>query len=296
MSSASPLTASSDLAETLGFAPGAILRVFGMRRSGNHAVINTILRNAPQGSVFLNNCKVGESATDSWSAVEVHAKRVPCRKGTPLRDVTGRAGSGALLVVSYEDFVPDIDDGVDHVTADVPTDSIDQDVIVFRGFLNWAASLLHKISNNDHDGLSRLRVMMGALSNYRDMLELVGDARATGFLPISYDRWVARPKFRHRMLERLNLETNDLSLGDVQPYGGGSSFQQDAKRGADLNATDRWLELINNPDFQLVMLAASQDDDLMDQLFKMMPKDAQIMNSYLDQAQFPYHVHVGDNS
>ena len=35
----------------------SVLRVYGLRRSGNHAVIDWLLRNAPgTGTVFLNDC------------------------------------------------------------------------------------------------------------------------------------------------------------------------------------------------------------------------------------------------
>ena len=41
----------------LGFTPGQALRIFGMRRSGNHAIANWLQRNSATGrAVFLNNC------------------------------------------------------------------------------------------------------------------------------------------------------------------------------------------------------------------------------------------------
>lgn len=288
--------AQKSLADALGFQPGVTLRTYGMRRSGNHAIINWLLRNADGGSVFLNNCTVGRPARRSWRSIELNGKRASVVKGEAITPVTSQAGDGALVIVSYEDFSPDPDDMAAGLTADLPDADVTHEVLLYRNFMNWAASLLRKIqANDDLDTLVCLRIMMVAMDKYRDMLELITQAKPLGLVPVNYDRWIARPVYRETLLETLGLPCKDNSLGVVQPYGGGSSFQKDAVRAEELNAETRWREMANDPSFQIVLLAASQDAGLVKLMQKLMPKDAELLANYVEQAQFPYIVQVGDS-
>ncbi len=281
------------LTKSLGFTPQRALRVFGMRRSGNHAIINWILRNTPRGSVFLNNCTVGQPAAETWRSVEVNAKRMPIKRGVPVSDVTASVSDGALLVVSYEDFIPDPDDIGAGLTSDVPRDLFSANILLYRSFMNWSASLLRKVQANEGlDSLVCLRVMMAAMDKYREMLEAADLGSQEGRIVINYDHWFARPAYREQVLQSLRLPVIDNTLGQVQPYGGGSSFQKTATTAEDLSAGARWREMVNDPSYQIVLLAAAQDAELVALMKKLMPNDAEMLMAYLDQAQFPYHVEV----
>lgn len=283
------------LADALGFQPGVTLRTFGMRRSGNHAIINWLQRNAPQGSVFLNNCAIGRPARRTWRSVELNGQRAPVTKGEPITPVTSVAGDGAMVIVSYEDFSPDADDPHAGLTPDLPDSAVTHEVLFYRNFMNWSASLLRKIqANDDQDTLVCLRIMMVALDKYREMLELIANAKSLGMVPVNFDRWIARPGYREKVLSELGLPCRDNTLGLVQAYGGGSSFQKDAVRAEDLKTEQRWREMANDASFQIVLLAASQDEGLVNLMRKLMPKDAELLANYVDQAQFPYIVQVGD--
>jgi hypothetical protein len=283
------------LAQELGFQPGLVLRAFGMRRSGNHAVINWILRNCSGEHVFLNNCLPGRSAARSCRGLEVNGNRRSTRRRLDVWDATQHIQDNAALVISYEDVVPDPDDINGGLTLGLNKADVAYEVLLYRTFMNWAASMLRKLqSNEEHDVLARLRIMMSALDKYREILDIVANHSGDEYLVVNYDRWVARPRYRTMLLEQLGLPLIDNSLGVVQPYGGGSSFQKDISHAKELNTTDRWRHLVNEPDFQLVLLAASQDQELMALLRHLMPQDAQMLTAYQEQAQFPYHVQVGD--
>lgn len=287
--------AQKTLADALGFQPGVTLRTYGMRRSGNHAIINWLQRNADGNAVFLNNCAVGRPARRTWRSLEMNGRRADVTKGEPITPVTKVAGDGSLVIVSYEDFAPDVDDMRAGITPDLADGDVSHEVVFYRNFMNWAASLLRKIQQNeDFDTLVCLRIMMVALDKYRGILELIGNAKALGIVPVNYDRWTERPVYREKVLEALGLPCKDNALGKVQPYGGGSSFQKDAVNAEDLNADRRWLEMANDASFQIVLLAASQDAELVGLLKSQMPKDAELLANYVEQAQFPYHVQVAE--
>ncbi|MDC0739042.1 hypothetical protein N6L24_12200 [Cognatishimia sp. SS12] len=282
------------IAEALGITPGVTLRTFGMRRSGNHAIINWLARNSVDGSVFLNNCAAGQPASDSARAIEVNGEWRGKRNVRHMSELTHDAGDAPMLIVSYEDIAPDIDDLRAGLTADLPDGFIHRDLLLYRNFMNWAASLLRKIQqNDDQDALACLRIMMVSLDKYRDLLELIAQTEEdTDVLAINYDRWCARPKYRERVLAALGLPCRDNGLGKVQPYGGGSSFQKGTEEAAELKVSQRWRDMINDPTFQIVLLAASQDDDLIRLMHRLMPQDSELLSAYLNQAQFPYQVEV----
>ncbi|SHH30654.1 hypothetical protein [Cognatishimia maritima] len=287
-------TAHKTLADALGFKPGVTLRTFGMRRSGNHAIINWLQRNSATGSAFLNNCAVGRPARRTWRSIEINGERVGIVKGDPLATVTGGLNDGAMVIVSYEDFSPDPDEMAGGLTADLEDDAVSYELLIYRNFMNWAASLLRKLqANEDQETLDCLRIMMVSLAKYRDMLELVLNAKPLGLVPVNYDRWVTREPYRESLLNALGLPCRDNSLGDVQPYGGGSSFQKDVTDAQHLEADNRWPEMANDAIFQIVLLAASQDHELLELMRKLMPRDAELLTNYLEQAEFPYLVQAG---
>lgn len=281
------------LAAKLGFQPGRVIRLFGMRRSGNHAVVNWLARNAASPLVFLNNCIAGKCPADTARALEVNGIRMPLGEA-PLATLCEDVPDGAVLLVSYEDVMPDLDDLSGGLTPGLEANVALSDIVLFRNFLNWTASLLRKLKNNDTlDVLDRTRIMAIALNTYRDGLELIshGDSRIQG---LRYDRWVSRPRHRSRLLQTLGFDEIDNELGLVQPYGGGSSFQKDTKAADDLSPLTRWREMVNDPEYQILLLTAGQDPELMDLLERLMPQDAAFLKDYLDQARFPYVVQFAE--
>ena len=257
------------------FAPGRVLRVYGMRRSGNHALINWILRNAPGGNgVFLNNCRPGADPVASTSGVSLFQNGAEA-------DVKGKqqklrhAGASPFAVVSYEDRLPP--------DAPKPLYAAPETlVIIYRSFLHWAASLLRKIQGNDGFGpLDRNRIMGRALSTYNDMLDRV---QAADVVPLCYDDWTADDHYRAEALKRLNLPGADLSLGSVQRYGGGSSFQSDATTATDLQTDKRSAEMAQDHEYQMLLWTAARDDGFMRKLKMTFPADAQRLDTLCNSA------------
>ena len=281
------------LFEKLGYTPSRVIRVFGMRRSGNHALINWLIRNGPKPSVFLNNCIPGKCPAETARALEIDGLNMPLEDAS-VPDFTSEAADGGVLILSYEDFMPDPHDAVGSVSSGLPADVDCLDLVLFRGFTNWSASLLRKLQNNDaHDLFARMRTMMMAMDRYIEALELVQEAPAR-IRPISYDRWVSRAEYRASILRALGFEEQDNSLGAVQRYGGGSSFQKDVKAAKDLAPHERWQLMVNDAEYQLLLLTASQHEDLVELMNDLMPQDASLLKDYLAEARFPYHVQLAE--
>jgi hypothetical protein len=261
----------------LGIVPAVALRAFGMRRSGNHAIADWIMRNAPRGhAVFLNNCKPGMSPLESFSSIAVDGEKQAVRRARAnLPAETARLGDGALLLVSYEDTSPADFGTARQVSGGFNADLFDRDILIYRSFLNWAASLLKKLQSNAGYGpMRRVAILLNTADRYARMLERVGSAKRDGAVPICYDSWFADSAYRAGILGQLGLPVTDNAIGDVQSYGGGSSFQKDATTPADLQTDDRWRQMAADPDFRAVLNIARREVDLMTQVERHFPEDA----------------------
>ncbi len=258
----------------LGIAPGPVLRVFGLRRSGNHAVINWLQRNAPGGrALFFNNCAPGRDPFATFRAAEIGGRRA-AGAGADAGAVARRAGDGAALILSYEDAMPG-GRRKRPISAGIDDASVDFEVIVARGFLNWAASMVRKLQANPaYTAHQRVAIVLRAVATYSAMLELIADGDAPGRATIRYDDWRTSPGYRAGRLARLGFENRDDSLGEVQGYGNGSSFADTAETGEGLRAGERWREMQDDPEYRIVLWLAAQDAGLCEGLGRVFPDDA----------------------
>ena len=255
--------------------PVHVAQVFGMRRSGNHAIINWLMRNAPDaatGGLFYNNCRPGTDPTRSFAALDVYGadfSLIPARK-IPLDRRRPMAGAQPLLLVSYEDVMPR--------PADKPLKAgkglarVDSTIVIYRSFLNWAASLLAKIQKNPGYGpVERMRIMFRAMQTYRQGLERLAEPQVTG---ICYDSWAASAETRAALLDRLGLPCRDNGLGEVQRFGGGSSFSSTAKPEA-LETLSRADQMAQDPEFQVMLWSVAHDAAYVEALIPHFPQDAE---------------------
>lgn len=270
------MTQGQTIQDPAALAPAHVLRVYGMRRSGNHAIIDWMMRNAPDGAgLFLNNCKPNRDPVASARGVAIYdAGKERDLANAP--DKIAAAGPAPFTLVSYEDTMP----GPKRAALYAAPETC---VIIYRSYLNWAASLLRKIQGNAGYGpLERMRVMMQAMRTYGEMLGRVQDADVVA---ICYDDWVSNDGYRRAALSRLQLPGRDLDLGAVQRYGGGSSFQGKKAETASLATTARSGQMAEDLEYQLVLWTAARDLDFMMRLAEVFPQDATRLSELLHTAK-----------
>lgn len=267
--------------KTRALAPGQVLRVYGMRRSGNHALINWIFRNADQGrGLFLNACKPGQDPLRSAQSIGAfQGGQEQALRGMPNK--LDAAGPAPFTVVSFEDVVaPEAPEAL--------FDAPEQTVIIYRSFLQWSASLLRKIQGNRRYGaLDRSRVMMVALNKYNLMLGRLRDDATAHLL---YDAWVSDESYRADALKRLGLPGTDLSRGDVQRFGGGSSFQDMKTQIQDLKTHNRSAAMADDLEYKLLLWTAARDVRFMERLATHFPEDADRVMTLGDTAKAKVHL------
>lgn len=272
-----------------GFRPGRTLRVFGMRRSGNHAILDAFLRNAPGGNVaFFNNCKRAQDPLGTYRSLELRCDGTELKVSDTLAVSLEQLGQAPLAIVSVEDAMP-------RRPMRQLWDAEEQIVVIYRSFLNWAASLLKKLQGNAAYGaLERARIMTNACRTYAKALE-IADAPSDVQL-VLYDRWTGSEAYRAEVLSNLHLSQSDLSLGDVQRYGGGSSFQKGAQTAAELGVDRRADQMADDPEFGMLLWYVAHETDLAQSIARHFPDDAERILGLAETAGLTFHLPEGGHA
>jgi hypothetical protein len=263
-----------------GYSPVCAFQVFGMRRSGNHAIIDWLMRNAPDaatGGVFYNNCRFGKSPLRGFGSLDVYGLDrdvQPHKKQTTVGERIAKSGAKPMVIVSYEDRMPQ-PAGARQKASDGFVDAdFTRQIIIYRSFLNWSASMLAKLKKNDGFGMmDRMRIMTMSMNGYINGLDRVGDAQ--GVMPICYDDWMTSTGYRAGILKELGLPEHDLDRGAVQRYGGGSSFQGKGTPAENLDTTARDIAMADDPEYKVLLWSAAHDLRFMERLIPHFEQDAE---------------------
>ncbi|MEM8614265.1 MAG: hypothetical protein AAGF93_19760 [Cyanobacteria bacterium P01_H01_bin.105] len=232
------------------------LRVVGLRRTGNHAII-TWLEQQHTGVIrHLNNVKAGENpyrykCENLSDHHPGHGKMVAAYRSQAQGNLVKRD----CLLYSYEDW------GLDQIGSrhferhhDLYVGRSQQrfDVLILRDPFNLLASRLKK---NYLAVKPRRRDVVDLWLQYAK--EFVGETR---YLPhnrvcIDYNRWVCDRTYRQTLADQLQMTFSDAGLNTVRSLGGGSSFDAQTMDGqaTAMDVTNRWQHFANDPHYQQLL-------------------------------------------
>lgn len=258
-----------------------IWRFWGIPRSGNHAIIEWVIKNIDDRSlVFLNNCNRGlptetfsYTVFDRGHGPEKHRGNIHRDKNRHYERLTNAIERAENIVVSYEMFPVN-----DAMLSDLLEDSglngeKTQDVFIIRSPLNLLASCIRRIENETtHKARVAVRIrnfMDNQFSHYLGYLErcIQNDENC-----VVYDIWGADESYRLRKLTQLGIKPTDLTLGGMTSAGGGSSF--DSKQEVNsISTSNRWLQSVDNVHFVDIVDRINSDAKLMAAISKVFPED-----------------------
>ena len=242
------------------------LAVYGLKRSGNHVIINWIFRNHPGTVCFLNHIQpqlhfnpylsFGQAFIKNGLEVINFPPEMPSKVWQTDRWHRKHPHLDCLIH-SYEDRrLEELDDdplrGEEHDRV-LGRSGRRLGVIVLRDPFNTVASRMRRRDRLPLEGF------MEMWKSYAR--EFAGD---TDFLPervaISYNRWCIDADYRSELAARLGL-TGDQGVNDVPQVGGGSSFDAASfdGKGSSMRTGERWRQFADDPDY----LAAVRDEEVL---------------------------------
>jgi hypothetical protein len=231
------------------------IRVVGMSRSGNHAIINWILSQAPGRTCFLNCAEPG------WNPFVSARPRTPDLPGWRAlyegfdveAERAGRLSRKDLLVHSYEDtFLGPFKKPENEARHDewVGGSARRVDLLIVRDPRNLFASRLASGYGWLEDDL----VARVWAQHAREFLGLRRNLRQER-LTVSYDEWVRSSAYRRQLAAALGLEFDDSAARKVPAAAGGSSFDGTAYdgRAEEMPVLYRWHRFVSDARFHRLL-------------------------------------------
>ncbi|MEO1683059.1 MAG: hypothetical protein AAFS06_07335 [Cyanobacteria bacterium J06631_12] len=226
------------------------LQVIGMRRTGNHAVLNWIQQQQPGEVTLLNNVAAGRNPY-RYKADNLRRYHPEHEKMAAVYEAQAK---GALrqrdcLIYSYEDW------SLQQITAPrfernralyLGKSEKPFDVLLLRDPFNlFASRLKQKFTQTKAPNLS----MVALWVEYAK--EFVGESQylKRNRICVNYNRWFADEDYRRELADRLDIPFTDAGIDKVTSFGGGSSFDGTGLSGKAraMDVTSRWQTFADDP-------------------------------------------------
>jgi hypothetical protein len=212
------------------------IHFFGIRRSGNHAVINWLqegLNNEREESIMHINDVAEVLPTTPLPEIDPEN----------IKSIIDRAHPG-FVILSYEERTFTDRHKLEH--RRIFSNSEDQDIVLLRSFPNVMASQIRRRNTvTSERRLDRpiLRLGLAAVRDiWLDHAQVVLDAVGNGTTGILFDRWFTDRDYRDEIGDEIGFSNIDSGLGDVPNLMGvgGSSFD-----GAEFQGRAQQMDLLN---------------------------------------------------
>ena len=262
------------------------MRVYGVRRSGQHAIIDWILRNCGQKEhSFLNNRRMGQSPLRRGALAQnqpsstSHANALAARLNRKLAH-----GHRPFILISYEHGFSSAHYKNGDISPGFANRVFQHEVLVTRSFSNWLPSFMRLVQSRNPgrpaDSLDNSRAILKGIETYMAHIQAANEAAHP---VISFDDWVTSPAYRLEKLAALGLESPDNSLGQPQPFGGGSSFTGTTQAPSPEALTNRWQAMTGSRFAAHFLQLALESERFMESLAKLYPNEPHRLQNLIAQ-------------
>ncbi|MEM8633358.1 MAG: hypothetical protein AAGF33_00130 [Pseudomonadota bacterium] len=237
------------------------LKVLGMRRSGNHAILTWILRSANTGMpdkdhIFLNNCKLIENAYRLQS--DYRSPEYSNEEYSLIKERRNRSyRKTGVLIRSFEDF--------DTMAFRTPENQAYYGrsrkkitATILRDPLNLFASRI-KV------GYIEAKTKLSLIDLYLDNARALDDSSFEH--PILYNKWLLSQNYRSDLLVLLGITGPDIHDDKPARFGPGSSFQKQESPLHSQDLLSRWIEFRHDPWFAREILGNTALMAIIEQYF-----------------------------
>lgn len=217
------------------------IRIVGMSRSGNHAIINWILNQIEGSWAFLNCVEPKTNPFHSARPLDCGNAVLASPAGLRKGDEQQVRAAADWLVFSQEDTFlnPALGEratelqGISGKGADIVILRDPYNLLASRKQFDW--SFVTPLTEQRIWKQHAKRVLSG---------KGFGERR---LVPILYNRWASEPEYRRQIAERMGLCFSDAGWDRTAACGGGSSFEGRAHSQA--GVFERWRRFADDPAF-----------------------------------------------
>jgi len=232
------------------------IRFIGLQRSGNHAVINWILKQCKSNYLFFNDVDPVDPLSRSRIVEEsCNSNEVGCL----LYSYEDRL----LNVISSAKFYPKVNTYNTKIKKRY-------DVLVIRDPFNlFASRLKHSAVPTDTSlyisGLSTPNLWITYAKEYLNETSYLNNNKVV----INYNRWCISESYRREIANALELNFTDSGFHEITKYGQGSSFDKTAFNGnANMMNTDSRWEIYKNDQEYIALFRDKKIIELSNKIFK----------------------------
>jgi hypothetical protein len=238
------------------------IRVAGLKRSGNHAIIHWLTQQQEGNVIHLNNIYPGKNPyrflAEHYSKPQLH------------QEARGHFSKKDCLIYSYENCKlsrvvdPELERKHDIYLG---KSAARYDVLILRDPFNMFASMVQrhskqlqaqsKITRNyfrirgkDTD-ISIVELWISYAKEFLGETQVFNQTK----IPINYNLWFLSVDYRKEIAEQLKLKFSDRGFNTVRKNGGGSSFNELEFDGqaAKMNVLSRWKNLVDDPNYRTLL-------------------------------------------
>lgn len=267
------------------------LRVFAMRRSGHHAIVNWIRYHLAGKHYFLNDCKLGTNPFESavWQSCVVHGffgeHRVFREKWERDRHFSYKG----TLLYNYEEAdlrsVPAVMDASQEIAWVGPSRSR-RDVLILRDPFNllasklkWAYGVVDRPSKPTIDDVRDARDLWKVYAReFLGQTEFLRDR-----INISYNHWFLDRSYRDELGAQLGFKNQEKGVKEVAKWG--PTLSQDSfdglkfeGRAQEMKVLERWQVYLHDPVYR-ELLADKELHRLSTEIFGELPGTAALLGN-----------------
>lgn len=249
------------------------IRVIGLRRSGNHAIMNWVRKQHSGEVFFINNAPINVNPFRNVYEDQVRKSKDPNISGWRTnnlerwrREAKGKFAIKDCLLYSYED------QALKRLSSRhfekkhnlyLGKSKVRYDLIIVRDPYNLFASRLR--ANRRDNKAAEFTDFMKVKSRHISLPQLWIDYAKeylceTNYLhnikiPVNYNQWVFDVEYRRQIAEKLGIDFTDSGFNDVMTNGGGSSFDGVDLQGkaSEMSVLERWKSFYKDPDFRALV-------------------------------------------
>ncbi|MGB3295064.1 MAG: hypothetical protein WBB01_18945 [Phormidesmis sp.] len=231
-------------------------RIVGLRRSGNHAIINWILSQEIGNICWLNDLRMQKNPFYwKYHALLGYHPQYQEKTDRLKKDLRGEFTPKDCLAYSYEDY--DLTEVVSNRFISrhdlyFGKSKEQYDILILRDPFNLMASRLKsgKVSVKSK-GKTATDLWVAYAKEFSGETQFLENTKVC----ISYNHWFSDPAYRQVIAQKLKLNFSDAGMNEVATQGGGSSFDGQHLNGkaAAMDVLNRWKQFADDPAFQAAL-------------------------------------------